>query len=141
MDPRSILRCSPSHAVASTVTALREMRCKDRIPRGSQYQPSRPPLRHWTSITSLGFNYLYRLIAAAALAAGRLWSLVLWPAAVAAVVALRSLRFRTERRSQSWSGRRRKCWRRKRRPVVAALSSLLFKRGSYDRYLYYQDPV
>jgi hypothetical protein len=48
VDPRSILRCSPSHAVASTVTALREMRCKDRIPRGNQYQPSRPSLRHWT---------------------------------------------------------------------------------------------
>jgi hypothetical protein len=39
------VRCSPSNAVVSTVAALREMRCKDRIPKGSwlQYQPSRPP--------------------------------------------------------------------------------------------------
>jgi hypothetical protein len=33
----------PSKAVASTVAALRETRCKDRTPRGRQYQPSRPP--------------------------------------------------------------------------------------------------
>jgi hypothetical protein len=62
-----ILRCSPSNAVVSTVAvaALREiMRCKDRIPRGSQYQPSRPSLglRHWPYTTSLDLNSHYRLI-------------------------------------------------------------------------------